>query len=110
MKLSIQIPVSDMHPLTRLTVRSDKWETTTTLDDTHKVLEMELPNGLTPDDVEVLVEYCIRDGVTDKNLTPICLKPRVAKAKVEPKKAEPKPEPKPAKVETAPVAEVPTAE
>ena len=47
--LTVNLPSSHTHPLVRVTVKTPKGETTTTLDDTHSTLEVVIPKGIRED-------------------------------------------------------------
>lgn len=108
--MKVTIPQSDMHNQVKMTFRSETWEATTTVDDSHRTVEMSLPKEVNEDDVEVIAEFLNVHNVPDARMSAICVKERIVKPKVEvkkdpPKKPEPKPEPKP-EVKPEPAAEI----
>jgi len=72
--LTVNLPSSQTHPLVRVTVKTPKGETTTTLDDTHSTLEVAIPKGIREDQVEVTAQLCDTRGEPDKRMAPIVLK------------------------------------
>ena len=89
--LKVSLPSSQIHPLVRVTTKSPKGEITTTLDDSHSVLEIAVPKGVSEDQIEVIAELCNGRGEPDKQMGPIVLK-AVSEAPV--KKGSLKPMPK----------------
>lgn len=79
--MKISLPRSHKHPLVKVTMRSQKWETSTTLDDSHSTVELNLPDGVNEDDVEVTAAFCHRNGEADGSLSPLLLKSRVERPK-----------------------------
>jgi len=73
--MKVNLPSSHTHPLVRVTVKTPKGETTTTLDDTHSTLEVVIPKGIREDQVEVTAQLCDARGEPDKRMAPIVLKP-----------------------------------
>ena len=72
--MKVNLPSSQTHPLVRVTVKTPKGETTTTLDDTHSTLEVAIPKGTREDQVEVTAQLCNARGEPDKRMEPIMLK------------------------------------
>jgi hypothetical protein len=72
--MKVNVPSSHTHPLVRVTVKSPKGETTTTLDDSHSTLEVAVPKGIREDQVEVTAQLCDGRGEPDKRMEPIVLK------------------------------------
>jgi hypothetical protein len=60
--MQISVPQSDHFPQTRLTVQSPSYKAEATCDDSHKIIEVPLPLGVTEDDVEITSCYLGRDG------------------------------------------------
>jgi hypothetical protein len=96
--MKVNLPSSQTHPLVRVTVKTPKGETTTTLDDTHSTLEVAIPKGIREDQVEVTAQLCDARGEPDKRMEPIVLK-AVSETSAKPAErtpAKPKPADKPA--------------
>ena len=96
--MKVNLPSSQTHPLVRVTLKSPKGETTTTLDDTHSTLEVAIPKGIREDQVEVTAQLCDARGEPDKRMAPIVLK-AVSETSAKPAErppAKPKPADKPA--------------
>jgi len=72
--MKVNLPSSQTHPLVRVTAKTPKGETTTTLDDTHSTLEVAIPMGIREDQVEVTAQLCDARGEPDKRMEPIVLK------------------------------------
>jgi len=72
--LKVTLPSSQTHPLVRVTVKTPKGETTTTLDDSHSTLEVAVPKGIREEQIEVSAQLCDAHGVPDKRMEPIVLK------------------------------------
>jgi len=72
--LKVNLPSSQTHPLVRVTVKTPKGETTTTLDDSHSTLEVAVPKGIREDQIEVTARLCDAHGVHDERMEPIVLK------------------------------------
>ena len=72
--LKVNLPSSQTHPLVRVTVKTPKGETTTTLDDSHSTLEVAIPKGIRENQVEVTARLCDAHGEPDKRMEPIVLK------------------------------------
>ena len=72
--LKVNLPSSQTHPLVRVTVKTPKGETTTTLDDSHSTLEVEVPKGIRENQIEVTARLCDAHGVPDERMEPIVLK------------------------------------
>jgi len=72
--LTVTLPSSQTHPLVRVTVKTPKGETTTTLDDSHSTLEVAIPRGIREDRIEVTAQLCDTRGEPDKRMEPIVLK------------------------------------
>jgi len=112
--MKVNLPSSQTHPLVRVTVKTPKGETTTTLDDTHSTLEITIPKGIREDQIEVTAQLCDARGEPDKRMEPIVLK-AVSETPAKPAErppAKPKPAEKPAekpvdKKTDAPKSEVP---
>jgi hypothetical protein len=109
--MKVNLPSSQTHPLVRVTVKTPKGETTTTLDDSHSTLEVAIPKGIREDQIEVTAQLCDARGEPDSRMEPTVLK---ATSETPVKKAPPKPKPadkpveKPAeKKADAPKSEVP---
>ena len=100
--LKVSLPSSQTHPLVRVTTKSPKGQTTTTLDDSHSVLEIAVPPGVNEDQIEVIAELCNSRGEPDKQMGPIVLK---AASEAPVKKGSPKPMPR---LPEKPVAKVDT--
>jgi len=109
--LTVNLPSSQTHPLVRVTVKTPKGETTTTLDDSHSTLEVAIPKGMREHQVGVTAQLCNACGEPDMRIEPIVLKATSeAPAKNDPPKPKPadKPIEKPAeKKADAPKPEVP---
>ena len=108
--MKVNLPSSQTHPLVRVTVKSPKGETTTTLDDTHSTLEIEVPKGIREDQVEVAAQLCDSRGEPDKRMEPIVLKAmsETSARPAERHPAKPKPADKPVeKKADTPKSEVP---
>ena len=107
--LKVNLPSSQTHPLVRVTVKTPKGETTTTLDDTHSTLEIKVPKGVSKDQIEVTAQLCDARGEPDKRMEPIVLKAvSETPAKKEPSK--PKPADKPVEKPAEKKAETPKSE
>ena len=72
--MKVNLPSSQTHPLVRVTVKTPKGETTTTLDDSHSTLEVAIPKGMREDQIEVTAQLCDARGEPDKRMEPIVLK------------------------------------
>ena len=110
--MKVNLPSSQIHPLVRVTVKTPKGETTTTLDDTHSILEIEAPKGIREDQVEVTAQLCDARGEPDKRMEPIVLK-AVSETSAKPAErppAKPKPADKPAEKPVEKKADTPKSE
>jgi len=114
--MKVNLPSSHTHPLVRVTVKTPKGETTTTLDDTHSTLEVAIPKGIREDQVEVTAQLCDARGEPDKRMAPIVLKAvsetPAKPAERSPAKSKPadKPTEKPAEKPVEKKAETPKSE
>lgn len=72
--MKVNLPSSQTHPLVRVTVKTPKGQTTTTLDDSHATLEITIPKGIREDQVEVTAQLCDARGEPDKRMEPVVLK------------------------------------
>lgn len=72
--MKVDLPSSQTHPLVRVTMRTPKGQTTTTLDDTHSTLEVAIPKGLREDQIEITAQLCDACGEPDKQMQPVVLK------------------------------------
>lgn len=61
----LTIPHNGKHRQVRVTIRSADWSTDTTLDDSHKTVEVKLPAGVEEDSVEAFAEYIDNRGEID---------------------------------------------
>jgi len=110
--MKVNLPSSQTHPLVRVTVKTPKGETTTTLDDTHSTLEVAIPKGTREDQVEVTAQLCNARGEPDKRMEPIVLK-AVSETSAKPAErppAKPKPADKPAEKPVEKKADTPKSE
>ena len=110
--MKVNVPSSQTHPLVRVTVKTPKGETTTTLDDTHSTLEITIPKGIREDQVEVTAQLCDARGEPDKRMEPIVLK-AVSETSAKPAErppAKPKPAEKPAEKPVEKKADTPKPE
>ena len=110
--MKVNLPSSQTHPLVRVTVKSPKGETTTTLDDTHSTLEVAIPKGIREDQVEVTAQLCDARGEPDKRMAPIVLK-AVSETPAKPAErsaAKPKPADNPAEKPVEKKADTPKSE
>ena len=106
--MKVNLPASQTHPLVRVTVKTPKGETTTTLDDTHSTLEIKVPKGVSKDQIEVTAQLCDARGEPDKRMEPIVLK---AVSETSAKSAErPPAKPKPAEKPVEKKADTPKSE
>jgi hypothetical protein len=110
--MKVNLPSSHTHPLVRVTVKTPKGETTTTLDDSHSTWEVAIPKGIREDQVEVTAQLCDARGEPDKRMEPIVLK---AASETSAKPAErppvkPKPADKPAEKPVEKKADTPKSE
>jgi hypothetical protein len=62
----------------RITVRHPEWQTTAQVDDSHKTLDLLVPEGINPDEVEVFAEFIGVDGQPDPRFSVMPLKEKVA--------------------------------
>ena len=110
--MKVNLPSSQTHPLVRVTVKSPKGETTTTLDDSHLTLEIEVPKGIHEDQVEVTAQLCDARGEPDKRMEPIVLKAvsETSAKSAERPSAKPKPADKPAEKPVEKKAKTPKSE
>ena len=100
--LKVTLPSSQIHPLVRVTVKNPKGETTTTLDDSHSILEVAIPKGIREDQIEVTAQLCDACGKPDERMEPVVLKTASKTPAKKPAK------PKPAEKKTdSPKSEVP---
>jgi len=110
--MRVNLPSSQTHPLVRVTVKTPKGETTTTLDDTHSTLEVAIPKGIREDQVEVSAQLCDARGEPDKRMEPVVLK-AVSEIPAKPAErppAKPKPAEKPAENHVEKKADTPKSE
>ena len=110
--MKVNLPSSQTHPLVRVTVKTPKGETTTTLDDSHSTLEVAIPKGMREDQIEVSAQLCDARGEPDKRMEPIVLK-AVSEAPAKPAErppAKPKPADKPAEKPVEKKADAPKSE
>jgi hypothetical protein len=110
--MKVNLPSSQTHPLVRVTVKTPKGETTTTLDDSHSTLEVAIPKGTREDQVEVTAQLCDARGEPDKRMEPIVLK-AVSETSAKPAErppAKPKPADKPAEKPVEKKADTPKSE
>ena len=110
--LTVNLPSSQTHSLVRVTVKTPKGETTTTLDDTHSTLEVAIPKGIREDQVEVSAQLCDARGEPDKRMEPVVLK-AVSETPAKPAErppAKPKPAEKPAENPVEKKADTPKSE
>lgn len=101
--MKLQLPLSDLHSAVRVSAKTPKGLIETTLDNSHKTVDIDLPAGIHEDDVEVVAEFLTNQGIVDKAVEPVVLKTLVVKApKATPKPAAPKVETKeePAKADS----------
>jgi len=88
--LTVNLPSSQTHPLVRVTVKSPKGETTTTLDDSHSTWEVAIPKGMHKNQIEVTAKLCDARGEPDERMEPFVLKAASeAPAKKDPPKSKP---------------------
>jgi hypothetical protein len=73
----LTLPNSDRHPQVQITVSHAHWESKTTLDDSHKQLEIKLPEGCHIDDVEIVAHFCNVNGVPDPLTVGMLMKAKV---------------------------------
>ena len=110
--MKVNLPSSQTHALVRVTVKTPKGESTTTLDDTHSTLEITIPKGIREDQIEVTAQLCDARGEPDKRMEPIVLKAvseTPAKTAERPP-AKPKPADKPAEKPVEKQANTPKSE
>jgi len=110
--MKVNLPSSQTHPLVRVTVKTPKGETTTTLDDSHSTLEIKVPKGVGKDQIEVTAQLCDARGEPDKRMEPIVLK-AVSETPAKPAErppAKPKPADKPAEKPVEKKADAPKSE
>ena len=110
--MKVNLPSSQTHPLVRVTVKTPKGETTTTLDDSHSTLEIKVPKGVSKDQIEVTAQLCDARGEPDKRMEPIVLK-AVSETPAKPAErppAKPKPADKPAEKPVEKQANTPKSE
>ena len=98
-KIKVSVPRSSDHPLTRITARAPDWNSSTVLDDSFIHAEIEIPDGVSADDVEIVGEYCDARGQRDGRVDALVLK-AAAKA-AEPPKETPLTAPPPPVPETS---------
>jgi hypothetical protein len=72
--MKVNLPSSQTHPLVRVTVKTPRGETTTTLDDSHAILEITIPKGIREDQIEVTAQLCDARGEPDRRMEPVVLK------------------------------------
>jgi hypothetical protein len=72
--MHLSIPQSGHHHQVRLTIRHPNWETTASLDDSHKTFELIAPEGDDIGDIEVFAEFLGVDGQPDPHFSPIPVK------------------------------------
>ena len=110
--MKVNLPSSQTHPLVRVTVKTPKGETTTTLDDSHSTLEIKVPKGVSKDQIEVTAQLCDARGEPDKRMEPIVLK-AVSETPAKPAErppAKPKPADKPVEKPVEKKADTPKSE
>lgn len=83
--MRINVPQSDRHPLVRISVITPKGTTRHTMDDTHRVMEINLPSGVSEDDVSVVAEFCDSRERVDDRMKPVNLRQA---APMQPKRVE----------------------
>jgi hypothetical protein len=110
--MKVNLPSSQTHPLVRVTLKSPKGETTTTLDDSHSILEVAIPKGIREDQIEVTAQLCDARGEPDKRRAPIVLKvvSETSAKSAERPPAKPKPADKPAEKPVEKKADTPKSE
>ena len=110
--MKVNLPSSHTHPLVRVTVKTPKGETTTTLDDSHSTWEVAIPRGIREDQVEVTAQLCDTRGEPDKRMAPIVLKgaSQDSAKPAEQPPAKPKPADKPAEKPVEKKADTPKSE
>jgi len=110
--MKVNLPSSQTHPLVRVTVKTPKGKTTTTLDDTHSTLEITIPKGIREDQIEVTAQLCDARGEPDKRMEPIVLKAvsETSAKSAERPPAKPKPAEKPAEKPVEKKADTPKSE
>lgn len=72
----LNLPQSDRHSQVKITIRHPKGETSTTLDDSHKTMNLHLPEGVDIDDVEIIAQFVGTSGEIDHSMKPMLLKER----------------------------------
>ena len=110
--MKVNLPSSQTHPLVRVTVKTPKGETTTTLDDSHSTLAIKVPKGVSKDQIEVTAQLCDARGEPDKRMEPIVLK-AVSETPAKPAErppAKPKPADKPIEKPVEKKADAPKSE
>jgi hypothetical protein len=110
--LKVNLPSSQTHPLVCVTVKTPKGQTTTTLDDSHAILEITIPKGIREDQIEITAQLCDARGEPDKRMEPVVLKAvneNPAKSAERPV-AKPKPADKPAEKPAEKKADTPKPE
>ena len=75
--MQLTIPHSGLNHQVRLTIRHPNWETTATLDDSHKKFELTAPDGDDINDIEVFVEYLGATGAVDTRFPAVSVKEKV---------------------------------
>lgn len=82
----LYLPRSDNHPQVMLIVNFPTHQVQMTFDDSHFHHDIELPAGVTEDDVEVLAQFIKRDGNVDPGYKTMIVKERVVKSDPEPQR------------------------
>ena len=73
--IRVEVPRSTRHPVTNLRVKHSQGESVTEVDVTAmSVIEIELPEGVTPEEVEIAGEYCDARGQRDEGMDPVPVK------------------------------------
>ena len=78
--MHLTIPQSGQSHQIRITVSHPEWQTTAQVDDTHKTLDLPVPEGINPDEVEVFAEFIGVDGQPDPRFSVMPIKEKATHA------------------------------
>jgi len=85
--MRVTVPWNDAFPQFQIVVRSRAGVSTLTVDDSHREVDVPLPEGVDEDDVEITGRCCGRNGQPSPLCGEILIKAAVEKPKPQPKAA-----------------------
>ena len=108
--MKVEVPRSLQHPVTNLRVKHSQGESTTEVDVTCLArVEIDLPDGVTEEEVEIVGEYCDARGQRDEGVDVVQVK-AASKAAEPPKAPEVPPEAPKVEAEVVTPAEPPASD